>query len=176
MSITLRTTFDTMVDEYRRNRFVKTRSIVLFFRVAHYLACRSVATRIAGAPLIALYIVICDWLMGVEIPVKTRIGRGLTLFHGTGLVINGFCVIGERCVLRHGVTIGNTLRADGSTSGVPVVGDDVEFGANSIAIGDIRIGSGARIGAGAVVVGDVPDGSVAVGVPARAVVRREQMQ
>jgi putative colanic acid biosynthesis acetyltransferase WcaB len=176
MSITLRTTFHTMVDEYRRNRFVKTRCIVLFFRAAHYLACRSAATRIAGAPLIALYIVLCDWLMGVEIPVKTRIGRGLTLFHGTGLVVNGFCVIGERCVLRHGVTIGNTLRADGSTSGVPVVGDDVEFGANSIALGDIRIGRGARIGAGAVVVHDVPDGSVAVGVPARVVVRREQVR
>ncbi|GAU03430.1 serine O-acetyltransferase [Burkholderia stabilis] len=174
MPITLRITFDAIADEYRRNRFVKSRCIVLFFRVAHYLACRNIATRIAGAPLIALYIVLCDWLMGVEIPVQTRIGKGLTLFHGTGLVINGFCVIGERCVLRHGVTIGNTLRADGSTSGVPTVGDDVEFGASSIALGDIRIGSGARIGAGAVVIRDVPDGGIAVGVPARVNVRPEQ--
>lgn len=173
MSTTLRTTVGTMIDEYRRNRFVKTRCIVLFFRVAHYLACRNTATRIAGAPLIALYVVLCDWLMGVEIPVKTRIGRGLTLFHGTGLVVNGFCVIGERCVLRHGVTIGNTLRADGSTSGVPIVGDDVEFGANSIVLGHVRIGSGARIGAGEVVVRDVPDGGVAIGVPARVIVHRE---
>ncbi|OXI96968.1 MULTISPECIES: serine O-acetyltransferase [Burkholderia] len=167
MQTTLHATFAAIVDEYRRNRFIKTRCIVLLFRVANYLACRSIATRVAGAPLIVLYIVLCDWLMGVEIPVKTRIGKGLTLFHGTGLVVNGFCTIGERCILRQGVTIGNTMHADGSASGVPSVGNDVEFGANSIALGDIRIGSGARIGAGAVVLRDVPDGGVAVGVPAR---------
>ncbi|KVD93277.1 colanic acid biosynthesis acetyltransferase [Burkholderia stagnalis] len=174
MGITLHGTFAAIADEYRRNRFIKTRCIVLLFRIAHYLACRSIATRIAGAPVIALYIVLCDWLMGVEIPVTTRIGKGLTLFHGTGLVVNGFCVIGKRCVLRHGVTIGNTMLADGSSSGVPTVGDDVEFGANSIALGDIRIGDRARIGAGAVVVRDVPEGGVAVGVPARVILKEAQ--
>ncbi|ABA50371.1 serine O-acetyltransferase [Burkholderia pseudomallei 1710b] len=139
----------------------------MFFRIANYLACRSRLTLALGAPVIALYIVVCDWIMGIEIPVKTKIGKGLTLYHGTGLVINGYCEIGERCVIRHGVTIGNTLRPDGTYSGVPSVGDDVEFGAHSIALGEIRIGHRARVGAGAVLLRDVPDGGVAVGVPAR---------
>ncbi|MFJ1211928.1 serine O-acetyltransferase [Burkholderia pyrrocinia] len=167
MAVTLRQTADAIAEDCRRNAFVKTRSVVVFYRIVHYLACRSRLTLLAGAPLILLYIVLCDWLMGIEIPVKTKIGKGLTIYHGTGLVINGYAVIGDYCTLRHGVTIGNTLLKDGTISGVPTIGDNVEFGVHSVALGAIRVGDRARIGAGAVVLTDVPDGRVAVGVPAR---------
>ncbi|MFM0362148.1 serine O-acetyltransferase [Paraburkholderia sediminicola] len=167
MMVTLKKSLHAIAEDYRCNAFMKTRFVVVFFRVANYLACRSRLTLWFGAPVILLYIVVCDWLMGIEIPVKTKIGKGLTLYHGTGLVINGYCVMGDYCVVRHGVTIGNTIRSDGTNSGVPVIGNRVEFGAHSVALGDIRIGDGARIGAGAVLLCNVPDGAVAVGVPAR---------
>jgi putative colanic acid biosynthesis acetyltransferase WcaB len=174
MVATLRDTLHAIAEDYRCNVFLKTRCVVIFFRIANYLACRNRVTLVLGAPVILLYIFICDWLMGIEIPVKTRIGKGLTLYHGTGLVINGYCVMGEYCVVRHGVTIGNTILADGTNSGVPVIGDRVEFGAHSVALGNIRIGDGARIGAGAVLLCNVPDGAVAVGVPARVMTGDQQ--
>ncbi|HYS66145.1 MAG TPA: serine acetyltransferase [Paraburkholderia sp.] len=174
MSVTLKGTIESIIEDYRRNDFLKTRCVVIFFRIANYLACRSRFTLLVGAPVILLYIFVCDWLLGIEIPVKTRIGKGLTLYHGTGLVINGYCVMGDYCVVRHGVTIGNTIRPDGTNSGVPVIGDRVEFGAHSVALGDIRIGDGARIGAGAVLLCNVPDGAVAVGVPARVMTGGQQ--
>jgi len=167
MAVTLRQTAEAIAEDCRRNAFVKTRSVVIFYRVAHYLACRSRFTLVAGAPLILLYIVLCDWVMGIEIPAKTKIGKGLAIYHGTGLVINGYAVIGAYCTLRHGVTLGNTILKDGTIGGVPMIGDHVEFGAHSVVLGEVRIGDRARIGAGAVVLTDVPDGGVAVGVPAR---------
>ena len=78
--------------------------------------------------------------------------------------------IGRNCTLRQGVTIGNRA-ADGP---VPVIGDDVEFGAYAQVLGAVRIGNGCRIGALSVVLCDVPDGATAVGVPARIVHRQEE--
>ncbi|MEX3952750.1 serine acetyltransferase [Paraburkholderia sp. EG287B] len=167
MTVTLRKTLDAVVLDFVRNPYFKTRFVMIFFRIVNYLACRSAVTLICGAPLIILYIFVCDWLMGIEIPVKTRIGKGLALFHGTGMVINGYVVIGEYCTLRHGVTLGNTIQRDGSISGVPKIGDHVEFGAHCVVVGDVLVGDHARIGAGAVVLTDVPARAVAVGVPAR---------
>ncbi|MDE1180424.1 serine acetyltransferase [Paraburkholderia sp.] len=171
MTVTLKETARAIAEDYRCNAFLKPRCVVIFYRIANYLACRSRLTLLLGAPVILLYIFVSEWIMGIEIPVKTRIGKGLTVYHGMGLVINGFCTIGDYCVFRHGVTIGNTIRSDGTNSGVPVIGDRVEFGAHSVALGDIHIGDGARIGAGAVLLSDVPEGGVAVGVPARVLER-----
>jgi putative colanic acid biosynthesis acetyltransferase WcaB len=176
MSVTLKETAEAISEDCRRNPFFKTRCVLVFFRIANYLACRNKLTLYVGAPVILLYMFVTDWVMGIEIPVKTRIGKGLTLYHGTGLVINGFCVIGDYCIMRHGVTIGNTLHDDGTHSGVPVIGNHVEFGAHCVLLGEIRVDDHARIGAGAVVLRDVPAGAVAVGVPARILTKRPLTQ
>ena len=73
--------------------------------------------------------------------------------------------IGRNCTLRQGVTIGNR-HDDG---GVPVVEDDVDFGAYAQVLGPVRIGRGAKIGAMSVVLSDVPAGATAVGIPAKIV-------
>lgn len=159
-------------EDLRRNIFFKSKLIMALFRTANFFASKNRFTLVLGIPFIFLYIAVAEWLLGVEIPVKTKIGKGLVIHHGVGLVINGFCVIGDHCVIRHGVTVGNVIHADGSLSGVPVIGDRVEFGAHSVVLGAVRIGNGAQIGAGAVVTKDVPDNSVAVGVPARVSARR----
>tara|TARA_R110001583_G_C5667039_1_gene410305 strand:- start:6223 stop:6546 length:324 start_codon:yes stop_codon:yes gene_type:complete len=100
--------------------------------------------------------------MGIELNYKTRVGKGLVIYHGVGLVVNTGVVIGENCILRHGVTIGNFILKDGSESQCPVLGDNVEVGASAIILGNIKIGNNVRIGAGALVTKDVPDNSVVV--------------
>jgi len=52
---------------------------------------------------------------------------------------------------------------------VPVVGDDVEFGAYAQVLGGIRLGNRCKIGAMALVIKDVPDDATAIGVPARVI-------
>lgn len=157
----------TMRCDLECNKFWRPRFVVVFFRLANFFATHNRLVFLLGSPVIALYIFIVEWVMGIEIPPKTRIGKGLTLFHGYGLVINGYSEIGEFCVLRQGVTIGNIMCRDGSVGGTPSVGNHVEFGANACVLGDVDIGNHARIGAGAVVLRDVPAGTIAVGVPAR---------
>lgn len=165
--ITFKTLIETINADMKRNPFFKTRLIVFFFRVANYLACKNKITLILGSPIILAYMFISEWILGVEIHPKTQIGKGLALFHGVGVVVNGYCQIGDNCTLRQGVTLGNKMRADGCLSGTPVIGNNVEFGANSIVIGDVDIGDNVKIGAGAVVVKDVPANSIVVNAPVR---------
>lgn len=104
----------------------------------------------------ASYKVTTEWVMGIELPPSTTVGRGLRLRHAVGLVVNPHTVIGENVMLRHGVTLGNRrTRTD-----CPVIEDDVEIGVGAVVIGDVTIGKGARIGPNAVVLTDVPPGAV----------------
>jgi len=148
----------------------KGRIITSYFRCAQWFAIRKRQTLLwlLGLPVMVSYRLIVEWLLGCELPAKTRVGAGLLLYHGQGLVINDNTIIGADCVLRHNTTIGNILR-DGLASGSPVIGNNVEVGANVCIIGEVIIGDGAKIGAGAVVIMNVPAGAVAVGNPARIV-------
>ena len=94
----------------------------------------------------------------VELPKGARVGPGVRIFHSGPVVVHPDSVIGARCTLRHGVTIGE--RAEGG--GSPVIGDDVQIGAFAQVLGPVRIGDGARIGAMALVIDDMPAGSLAL--------------
>ena len=142
----------------------KSRLVLLAFRLAQ----RSMGSPAQGMRLrailpVAAYRFWTEWFLGIELRPRTTVGGGLTIFHGFGIVVNDHAVIGERVTLRNGVVIGN--RTPGGQC--PVIGDDVEFGANALVIGDIHIGRGARIGAGATVVRSVPAGRTVVGAAAR---------
>jgi len=104
-------------------------------------------------------------LCGVEIGVAAKIGRRLQIEHSGAIVIHGNARLGDDCVVRQGVTIGNR-RAD-DPFGAPTIGHRVNIGAGAKILGRIHIGDDAEIGANAVVLCDVPAGAVAVGVPAR---------
>ncbi|MFB8787564.1 MAG: serine acetyltransferase [Potamolinea sp.] len=79
-----------------------------------------------------LYQVVIEWLLGIEIPWDTQIGKNLQLQHGHGLVVNHETQIGENCILRNSTTIGNKKLADGSFSAAPKIGNNVDIGANVV--------------------------------------------
>ena len=106
--------------------------------------------------------------MGIELNWHLRVGR-VRLFHGQGLVINPKTIIGNDCTLRCNTAIGNKELADGAQGDCPVIGDNVNIGANSCIIGDIRIGNNVVIGAGSVVIVDIRDNSVVAGNPAKVI-------
>lgn len=138
------------------------------YRIAHSVTGWPKPLLPFGYVLVLLYKLVTEYVLGTEIHWRTRIGPGLRIYHGYGLVVHSNVIIGSNCVLRHGVTIGSK---DSAGTLVPVLGDDVEVGVSALIIGPYRIGNGAKVGAGTVVLGDVPDGCVVVGNPGRVINR-----
>ena len=112
------------------------------------------------------------FLTGIEIHPAARLGRGLFIDHGMGVVIGETAEVGENVTLLQGVTLGGTSLKREKRH--PTLGDSVVVGAGAAVIGAITIGEGTRIGAGSVVVRDVPPNSVVVGVPGRVTYRDGQ--
>jgi serine acetyltransferase len=106
-------------------------------------------------------------LYGIELPYSARVGRRVVIEHQHGIVVHGNAVIGNDCILRQGVTLGN--RSLKRPSEAPRLGDNVNVGAGAKILGAVSIGDGAQIGANAVVRCDVPPHSLAFGIPARVV-------
>ena len=106
---------------------------------------------------------------GADIPLNAQIDGGMLMLHPNGIVIHPEARIGPNCIFFQQVTIGT--RENGPA--VPRIGGDVSIGAGAKVLGGIKIGDHVRIGANAVVLCDVPDGSVAVGIPARVIERCE---
>ena len=105
------------------------------------------------------------FLTGIEIHPAAKIGQGLFIDHGTGVVIGETTEIGDNVTLYHGVTLGGTSLHQGKRH--PTLGDNVIIGAGSKVLGPITIGRNARIGANAVVVKDVAPDTTMVGMLAR---------
>jgi len=103
--------------------------------------------------------------MGIDLEEKTVVGKGLRIYHGQGLVVNGNAVVGDFVLLRHNTTIGNAHHDGGS----PIIGNNVEVGANAVIIGAIKIGDNSIIAAGSVVIKDIPPNCIAAGNPAKIV-------
>ncbi|WP_157097888.1 serine acetyltransferase [Niabella ginsenosidivorans] len=146
----------------------KGRLILLLFRIAH-IATISKLFFVLWVPYLALYRIFVEWILCCELPYKTKIGRGLSLYHGQALVINDGTVIGDNCILRHSTTIGNKQLSSGTFSKCPVIGNNVDVGSNVCIFGAIIIGNNVKIGAGSVVVKDVPSNCIVAGNPARVI-------
>ena len=129
---------------------------VFAHRFAHRLYNRK---RFFAARLVSLF---SRWVTGIEIHPGARMGRGVFIDHGMGVVIGETCVIGDNVLIYHGVTLGATGKDTGRARRHPVIGDNVVIGASALVLGAITVGDGAKVGAGAVVVHDVPPGATAV--------------
>ncbi len=106
---------------------------------------------------------------GIEIHPAAKIGKGLLIDHGSGVVIGETAEIGDNCTIYQGVTLGGTGKDKGKRH--PTLGNNVLVGSGAKVLGPFKIGDNARIAANAVVLEEVPENSTAVGVPAR-IVRR----
>jgi len=115
---------------------------------------------------------VARFLTGIEIHPAARLGRGLFIDHGMGVVIGETAEVGENVTILQGVTLGGTSLKREKRH--PTLGDNVVVGTGAAVIGAITIGAGSRIGAGSVVVRDVPANSVVVGVPGRVTYRDGQ--
>lgn len=116
-------------------------------------------------PLFILEWLYCKHLTykyGIQMGWNFRMPERFTIAHFGGITFfPASC--GSDTYLRQGVTVGAGVR----NGKHPRIGNNVEFGANSIVVGDITIGNNVKIGAGAVVTKDVPDYAVVGGVPAK---------
>uniref|UniRef100_A0A6N2LQS5 serine O-acetyltransferase n=1 Tax=Salix viminalis TaxID=40686 RepID=A0A6N2LQS5_SALVM len=106
-------------------------------------------------------------VFGIDIHPASRIGEGILLDHGTGVVVGETAVIGNRVSLMHGVTLGGTGKEIGDRH--PKLGDGALIGACVIILGNIKIGEGAMIAAGSLVLKDVPPHSMVAGTPAKVI-------
>lgn len=104
---------------------------------------------------------------GIEIHPGAKIGKGLFIDHGMGVVIGETTEIGDYCTLYQNVTLGGTGKDHGKRH--PTLGNHVLVGAGAKVLGPFTVGDHARIAAGAVVLSEVPANATAVGVPAHVV-------
>ena len=111
---------------------------------------------------------ISRFFTGIEIHPGARIGRGLFIDHGMGVVIGQTTEIGDDVTIYQGVTLGGTGKQGGKRH--PTVGNRVIVGTAAQVLGPLVIGDDAKIGAGAIVVKDVPPATTVVGNPGRPVV------
>jgi serine O-acetyltransferase len=149
--------------------------VVLCYPGVHALALHRLGHRLwrAGWLTSARFVShVSRFLTGIEIHPAARLGRGLFIDHGMGVVIGETTEVGQNVTLLQGVTLGGTsLRREKRH---PTLGDNVVVGTGAAVIGAIMVGDGSRIGAGSVVVRDVPPNSVVVGVPGRVTYRDGQ--
>ena len=122
----------------------------------------------AGIPLLPRFLAnVARFLTGVEIHPAARIGKGVFIDHGSGVVIGETSEIGDGCTIYQGVTLGGTSLSHGKRH--PTLGRNVTVGVNASVLGAIVLGDNAKVGGGSVVVKDVPANATVVGVPARIV-------
>ncbi|TCL43499.1 serine O-acetyltransferase [Harryflintia acetispora] len=110
---------------------------------------------------------IARFLTGIEIHPGAKIGRGVLIDHGAGVVIGETAEIGDGCTIYQGVTLGGTGKDKGKRH--PTLGKNVLVGAGAKILGPFTVGDNSKVAAGAVLLEPLEENSTAVGVPARAV-------
>ena len=113
------------------------------------------------------------FLTRIEIHPGAKIGKGLFIDHGFGVVIGETTVIGNNVTIYQGVTLGGRGN-ETTTKRHPTLCDGVMIAAGAKVLGDIQIGKDAKVGANAVVLVDVPAGATAVGIPARIILKEDR--
>ena len=108
-------------------------------------------------------------LTGIELPCEVPVGKNFRIDHFGDIVISGYASFGDNCIIRNGVTVG---LKNISEKAAPSFGNNISVGAGAKILGNITIGNNVDIGANAVVLISVPDNSIAVGIPAKIIVKK----
>lgn len=137
---------------------------LIHYRIAHFFyrkKCFFMARLISQ---------ISRFFTGIEIHPGAKIGKGLFIDHGMGVVIGETAEVGDNVTLYHGVTLGGTGKDKGKRH--PTVGNNVTIGSGAKVLGPINIGDNVKIGANSVVLKDVPASTTAVGIPAKIIYKK----
>lgn len=133
---------------------LKYRKAHRLYEKGHYFRARRISQRAARKT-------------GIEIHPGAKIGKGLFIDHGHGVIIGETTIIGDNVTLYQGVTLGGTGKEKGKRH--PTICDNVMISAGAKVLGSFTIGENSKIGAGSVVLSEVPPNSTVVGVPGRVV-------
>ncbi|HAG06601.1 MAG TPA: serine O-acetyltransferase [Peptococcaceae bacterium] len=147
--------------------------VLLCYPGLHALMLHRVAHRLYGWRLYTLARLISHisrFLTGIEIHPGAKIGEGVFIDHGTGVVIGETAEVGNNVTMYQGVTLGGTGKEKGKRH--PTIGNNVVISAGAKVLGSITVGDNSKIGAGSVVLKPVPPNCTVVGVPGR-IVRRD---
>ncbi|WP_055666860.1 serine O-acetyltransferase EpsC [Desnuesiella massiliensis] len=142
--------------------------VLLLYPSVHALILYRIAHKLYNKKLFFVARLISQlgrFLTGIEIHPGAKIGRGLFIDHGMGVVIGETAEVGDNVTIYHGVTLGGTGKEKGKRH--PTIGDNVIIGSGAKVLGPIYIGNNVKIGANSVVLKDVPSYATAVGIPAR---------
>ena len=132
---------------------------LVWYRITHFLLKLKI-------PIVPRFISqFAKFITGIEIHPAARIGEGVFIDHGMGVIIGETAIVGDNVTLYQGVTLGGTGKERGKRH--PTVGNNVVIGAGAKVLGNISIGDNSYIGANAVVIKDIPPNSTVVGVPGR---------
>lgn len=112
------------------------------------------------------------FLTGIEIHPGAKIGEGLFIDHGMGIVIGETAELGKNVTLYQGVTLGGTGKEKGKRH--PTIGSNVVVASGAKVLGSFTVGDHAKIGAGSVVLRPVPAHATVVGIPGRIVMMNGQ--
>lgn len=132
---------------------------LVYYRIGHFFY------RIHFFFIARLISQMARFFTGIEIHPGAKIGKGLFIDHGMGVVVGETSIIGDNVLLYQGVTLGGTGLEKGKRH--PTIGDNVVIGGGAKVLGNITIGDNSYIGANAVVIKDVPPNSTVVGIPGR---------
>ena len=136
------------------------------YRIAHFFH-----TKVKIFPLNFMFKIpsllwqkIIEIITGISIPASAKIGHSFYIGHFGGIILNANAVIGNNCNISQGATIG--ISGTDDNRGVPIIGNDVYIGVNSVVAGKITIGNNVLIGSCSLVTTHVKDNSIVSGVPA----------
>ena len=139
---------------------------VLFYRLTHFL------WRYRLYWLARFISTIARWVTGIEIHPGAVIGRRFFIDHGMGVVIGETAIIGDDCMLYHGVTLGGTIWD--KVKRHPTLKNGVVIGAGAKILGPIILGENVRVGSNSVVVRSIDDNETVVGIPGRIVRKKAE--
>lgn len=112
------------------------------------------------------------FITGIEIHPGAKIGEGLFIDHGSGVVIGETAEVGDNVTIYQGVTLGGTGKEKGKRH--PTIGNNVVISTGAKVLGSFTVGDNVKIGAGSVVLKPVPPNCTVVGVPGKVVIRNGQ--
>lgn len=140
---------------------------LLFFKGFHALCAHRVAHELWKEKRVMtslLFQSMASEVFAIDIHPAARMGCGILVDHGTGVVIGETAIVENGVSLLHEVTLGGTGKQESDRH--PVVRSGVLIGAGAKVLGRVEIGECAKIAASSVVLADVPPHTTVAGVPA----------